>query len=114
MTLTLSLTVAAVLLAIGAANAEPTAAQNDDPSLRGTVSVCVRWDVDPHHVADAVVVAPSGNKLLDRSIPGSVRGMTWDQPDGDYHGEWIGITLQVAGGTGDRPLPKCDPAKLPS
>jgi hypothetical protein len=92
---------------------QPIRPENVGPSLRGTVGVCIRWVGDPHHIADAVVVAPSGNAALDQSIPASVRGMAWDEPDGEYHGEWVGITLKVAGGTGEMPLPKCDAEKLP-
>jgi hypothetical protein len=113
MKLALSLAIAVLLAAPSRSGAQPANAAQDDPSLRGTVGVCIRWGGDPKHVADAVVVVPSGNPVLDRAIPDTVRAMTWDKPDGDYHGQWIGITLQVAGGSGDMPLPTCDAAKLP-
>jgi hypothetical protein len=97
--------------------AQPAAAQaralEQDVSFRGTVGVCVRWGFDPHHVIDAVVVTPSGNRELDERTPDTVREMRWDRPTDDYHGEWVGITLQVAGSDMTLPAPQCDEKRLP-
>lgn len=95
----------------------PAAAQQrpseEDVSFRGTVGVCVRWGVDPHHVADAIVVTSSGNAQLDEKAPDTVREMHWDRPTDGYHGEWVGITLQVAGSDMTLPAPQCDEKRLP-
>ena len=101
------------LLSASAAGAQPPATQEEDDSLRGTVGVCIRWGADPNHVADAVVVVPSGNPTLDDAIPNTIRAMTWERPAHDYHGEWVGITMAVSGGTSKIPLPTCDPKRLP-
>lgn len=79
--------------------------------LRGTAGVCVRWD-GPTHVADAVVVVSSGNPTLDRALPDTIRNMAWQAPDPPYHGEWVGITMAVAGAQASMPLPSC--ASLPA
>lgn len=102
---------AAIAAALPAAAQQPV---RDEPeAYRGTVGVCVRWGFDPHHVIDAIVVTPSGNEQLDRAAPGTVMQMQWDKPTDDYHGEWIGITLQVAGSDMTLPAPQCDEKRLP-
>lgn len=97
--------------------AHPAAAQQrpleQEASFRGTVGVCVRWGFDPHHVIDAIVVTPSGNAQLDEAAPDTVREMRWDRPADDYHGEWVGIMLQVAGSDMTLPPPQCDEKRLP-
>lgn len=86
-------------------------AQGANQDLRGTAGVCVRWD-SATHVADAVVVVSSGNPTLDRALPDTIRSMAWPAPDPPYHGEWVGITMAVAGAPANMPLPSC--ASLPT
>ncbi len=102
---------AAMVTALPAA-AQP-AFQEEQVSFKGTVGVCVRWGFDPHHVVDAVVVVSSGNPQLDQAVPDTVREMRWEKPTDDYHGEWMGITMQVAGSDMTLPAPECDEKKLP-
>lgn len=89
-------TIAVVLVFLTCA-ASPAFAGMDQNGIdklpRRAVRVCVRWGVDPHHVADAVVVAPSGDAALDKSILSAVRAMNWDKPTGEYDGEWVGVTV---------------------
>ncbi len=90
--------------------ATPTEAQ-----FKGAVGVCIRWADDPEHVAEAVVVWPSGNAALDAATPATVRGMTWPRPAGpDYRGEWIGVVLRVGGAPAPPGLPKCDGLPVPA
>jgi hypothetical protein len=104
-------------LFVAVAAALPAAAQQtateEQAAYRGTVGVCVRWGVDPHHVIDAVVVTPSGNDQLDQATPDTVMQMRWEKPADGYHGEWVGITLQVAGSDMTLPEPQCDEKRLP-
>ena len=94
-----------MLLAALAADSAPADVAAGE--LKGTVGVCVRWAADPHHVAEAIVVVPSGNKRLDEAIPRSVEAMKWDRPTGKYRGGWIGINMAVGEPGTDRPLPSC-------
>lgn len=107
--LLLSIVVAPLLLS-GQAG-QPTAPS--EPSLKGTVGVCVRWGDDPDHVAEAVVVVSSGNPILDDATPRSVRGMEWPRPTGNsYNGGWIGVNMSFEEDTPENwPLPNC--ASLP-
>ena len=101
--------VAAALLASGAVQAKPT--DPAKPSAAGSVGVCVRWGADDRHIEDAVVVAPSGDVALDKSIPDSLRAMTWVRPDGDQ-GQWVGVSIALNGGSAAGLRPDC--AGLPS
>ena len=107
---TLALLATSILLA-GAAGLAPES--QPDP-LKGTVGVCIRWGADPNHVEEAVVVAGSGNPVLDQATPDTVRNMVWPRPTGNsYAGGWIGVNLAVAGDTSVRPLPSCASLKQP-
>jgi hypothetical protein len=82
------------------------------PEVRGTAGVCIRWADDPDHVADAVVVVPSGNDALDQALPASVKTMRWPRPTGDK-GEWMGITIAVGEGPASQTLPSCNQLPRP-
>jgi hypothetical protein len=103
------LTAAAALasLAFGnpglAADAEGSQAA---PSVSGVVGVCVRWADDDHHLAEAIVVEPSGDSTLDTLVPNTLRGMTWNKPAG-YGGEWLGLSVGVDGAKPSDKLPDC-------
>jgi hypothetical protein len=73
----------------------------------GVVGVCVRWGSDDHHLADAVVVEPSGDAALDTTVPNTLRAMDWDKPEG-YAGEWLGLSVGVDGAKPKAVLPSCD------
>jgi hypothetical protein len=74
---------------------------------KGSVGVCVRWtDEDVHHVADAVVVDPSGDPVLDAAIGPTVEGLSWDKPD-SYDGGWVGVRIAVGDEASSDPLPDC-------
>jgi len=70
------------------------------------IGMCVRWGADPHHVADAVVVQPSGDADLDASMPDDVKALTWDPPAG-YDGRWIGIAMVLGAAPPPSKLPTC-------
>lgn len=80
--------------------------------LRGTAEVCIRWD-GPCHIADAVVVRPSGNPMLDASLPATIKAMAWQHPDQPYNGGWMGVTVAVIGAPSEMPLPSCDKLSKP-
>jgi hypothetical protein len=86
---------------------------------KGSVGVCVRWtDEDAHHVADAVVVDPSGDPVLDAAIGPTVEGLSWDKPE-SYDGGWVGVRISVGDKASADPLPDCtrmlaEPAAGPS
>jgi hypothetical protein len=76
------------------------------PSLSGVVGVCVRWEADPVHVAEVVVVTPSGNPTLDTAIVPTVKGTAWPKPAGDtggWTGRWVSIASPIPAG----PQPDC-------
>jgi hypothetical protein len=88
--------------------AEPSAADSAGPAASGgVVGVCVRWGADDHHVADAVVVEPSGDAALDTTVPNTLRAMDWEKPEG-YAGEWLGLSVGVDGAKPKAVLPSCD------
>lgn len=95
---------AAALLASGAVQAKPTDLAKR--SAANSVGVCVRWGVDDRHIEDAVVVEPSGDIALDKSIPGSLRAMNWARPDGDQ-GQWVGVSIALNGGSAAGLRPDC-------
>ncbi|HEY8572760.1 hypothetical protein [Phenylobacterium sp.] len=76
------------------------------PSPQGTVGVCVRWGADANKLADVVVVEPSGDQTLDTAIPGTLLGMPWKRPQG-YGGEWVGLSVGVAGSQPKGKVPDC-------
>jgi hypothetical protein len=96
--------VAAALLASGAVQAKPTDLAKR--SAASSVGVCVRWGADDLHIEDAVVVEPSGDVALDKSIPGSLRAMNWARPDGDQ-GHWVGVSIALNGGSASGLRPDC-------
>lgn len=84
--------------------------------LRGrVVGVCIRWGDDRQHVAEAVVVVPSGHDALDRGMPESIRRRAWPSPTGNYGGGWVGIWLIVGENVSpaDLPIPFPDCSRLP-
>ncbi|HEY5072040.1 MAG TPA: hypothetical protein VII63_08415 [Caulobacteraceae bacterium] len=97
----------AAVLACALAVAGAPAARAEAP-LKGTVGVCVRWDGDPAHVEEAVIVRPSRNAALNEVIPGQIRAMDWPKPATDYSGQWMGVNLVF----GDAPpygqVPSCE------
>lgn len=95
----------AVLLAGGAAAAEPT-------PIQGAVGVCMRWGPDPDHVVDVVVVHPSGNPVLDAAIPDTIRQLVWPRSmKPKEEGAWVGIWMSVDGAEMPQgPLPTCETA----
>lgn len=102
----LSTALVSLLLLSGQAGQAPPPSE---PSLKGTVGVCVRWGDDPDHVVEAVVVVSSGNPILDNATPPSVRGMEWPRPTGKtYDGGWVGVNLSFdEDAPANRPLPSC-------
>lgn len=103
---------AAVALAVvagGAVQAKPTDLARR--TAANSVGVCVRWGVDDRHIEDAVVVEPSGDVQLDRSIPASLRAMAWARPAGDQ-GQWVGVSIALNGGNAEGLRPDC--AGLPT
>ena len=97
----------AAFAATGMARAETAAAPAAaEASGQGVVGVCVRWGDDAHHLADAVVVDPSGNNLLDNAIPNTLRSMAWDKP-ADYDGAWLGLSIGVDGAKPSDKMPDC-------
>jgi hypothetical protein len=107
--LTLALPTAAMTLALaGLARAETAASTAaEPPSGKGVVGVCVRWGNDDSHPSDVVVVEPSGDPALDAVIPNTLRGMPWEKPD-NYDGEWVALSVGVAGSQPSTKLPSCD------
>jgi len=97
---------AAALSFAGLARAEEPSAGEQDPAMKGTVGVCVRWGADPAHLAEVIIVEPSGNSALDSVVPNTLRGMEWKKPDG-YQGEWIGLSVGVAGASPTGRVPDC-------
>jgi hypothetical protein len=97
---------AAALAITGVAHAE-TATAAPQATGKGVVGVCVRWGDDAHHLAEAVVVDSSGDATLDQVVPETLRGMTWDKPDG-YAGQWLGLSVGVDGAKPADTLPDCD------
>lgn len=95
---------ATALLATGAVQAKPTSLAK--PSAASSVGVCVRWGVDDRHIEAAVVVEPSGDVALDKSIPDSLRAMNWARPDGDQ-GHWVGVSIALNGGDASGLRPDC-------
>lgn len=92
-----------------AAATEPAAPETPQagPSLKGTVGVCVRWGADDHHVEEAVVVKPSGNAILDATIPDTLRALTWARPPGDT-GAWTPLNVSVDGAPPAQEMPSCE------
>ncbi len=99
----------AALLATTAGAAEP--ARPATP-IQGAVGVCMRWGGDPEHVADVVVVHPSGNPILDAAIPDTIRQMVWPRTTKPQdEGAWVGIWMSVDGADLPQgPLPTCETA----
>ena len=96
---------------IQTAPARPVAPESAPPSLAGAVGVCVRWEADPVHVAEVVVVIPSGNATLDTAIVPTVKAAAWPKPAGDtggWTGRFVAIGVPVPAG----PQPTCE--KLPN
>lgn len=81
-------------------------AETPDAAGKGTVGVCVRWGTDDSHLAEVVVVEPSGDATLDAAVPGTLRDMEWKKPEG-YGGEWIALSVGVAGAQPGK-VPNCD------
>jgi hypothetical protein len=89
----------------------PAAPPTTPSPLAGVVGVCVRWEADPAHVAEVVVVVPSGNATLDTAIVPTVKAATWPRPAGDtggWTGRYVAISVPVPAG----PQPTCE--RLPS
>ena len=85
-----------------------------DAGLRGSVGVCIRWGIDPNHIADAVVVVGSGNPTLDQAVPATIKNMEWQRPSSTpYKGEWVGIVMAVDENLPNQPLPNCDGLPVP-
>lgn len=80
--------------------------------VRSAVGVCVRWGASTDHVQDVVIVAPSGNPVLDAALPDSIRQMQWPAPKPPARArDWLGLWMSVDGApvpTG--PLPSCKKA----
>lgn len=91
-------------LASGAVHAKPTDLAKR--SAANSVGVCVRWGADDRRIEDAIVVEPSGDVALDRSIPASLRAMTWARPAGDQ-GQWVGVSIALNGGDAAGLRPNC-------
>ena len=90
----------------GAAAAQPA------PTV--AAGVCVRWNgEDILHVAEAVVVAPSGNPALDKGLPDSIRKMQWSAPGRYAGGGWMGVVMTVSGAPSEMAPPKCDGLPAP-
>lgn len=105
----LAFTTAAAVAALaitGVARAE-TPSATPQATDKAVVGVCVRWGDDAHHLAEAVVVESSGNAILDQAVPETLRGMTWDKPDG-YGGQWLGLSVGLSGAQPADVLPDCD------
>jgi|GEM_PF-3803182 len=82
------------------------------PPLVGVVGVCVRWNAaDPLHVAEVVVVTPSGNPTLDTAIVPTVKANSWPRPAGDTGG-WTGRYVAIGEPAPAGPPPSCD--RLPA
>ena len=96
--------IALAMLASGAVQAKPTDFARR--SAASSVGVCVRWGADDRRIEDAIVVEPSGDVALDRSIPASLRAMTWARPAGDQ-GQWIGVSIALNGGDAGGLRPNC-------
>lgn len=96
--------VAVAVMASGVVQAKPT--ELAKRASANSVGVCVRWGVDDRHIEDAVVVEPSGDVALDRSIPGSLRAMPWARPAGDQ-GQWVGVSIALNGGDAQGLRPNC-------
>lgn len=92
------------VLASGAVQAKPTDLAKR--AAASSVGVCVRWGVDDRRIEDAIVVEPSGDVALDRSIPASLRAMTWVRPAGDQ-GQWVGVSIALNGGDAGGLRPNC-------
>jgi hypothetical protein len=79
--------------------------------LAGVVGVCVRWEADPAHVAEVVVVIPSGNATLDTAIVPTVKATNWPRPAGDTGG-WTGRYVAISAPVPAGPQPDC--GRLPA
>lgn len=97
---------AAAAMAFAVLSHAAPAADAGASSSPGVVGVCVRWGDDTHHLAEAVVVEPSGIEVLDSAVPNTLRSMTWDKPDG-YDGQWLGLSVGVDGAKPADELPDC-------
>ena len=78
-----------------------------EPRLVGVAGICARWEADPLHAAEVVVVRPSGNATLDQALPPTVKATAWPKVAGDTGG-WTGRWVAVGGAAvPPGPLPDC-------
>ncbi|MDB5421430.1 MAG: hypothetical protein JWR59_1377 [Brevundimonas sp.] len=82
------------------------------PRLVGVVGICVRWEADPLHVAEVVVVRPSGNPTLDAAMAPTAKATNWPKVAGDTGG-WTGRWVSM-GGVPIPPGPQPDCSHLPA
>jgi hypothetical protein len=85
----------------------PPAPPPAQSALAGVVGVCVRWEADPAHVAEVVVVVPSGNATLDTAIVPTVKAAPWPKPAGDAGG-WVGRYVAISAPAPAGPQPTCE------
>jgi hypothetical protein len=85
----------------------PVASQAAPSPLAGVVGVCARWEADPLHVAEVVVVIPSGNATLDAAIIPTVKAANWPRPAGDTGG-WTGRYVAIGAPIPPGPQPTCE------
>jgi hypothetical protein len=84
-----------------------------EAASKGYVGVCVRWANDPDHVAEAVVIEPSGDRQFDESFPDAIRAHPWPAPTGDYNGAWLGIWMVTTGQPPADRFPDCSRLPMP-
>ena len=76
--------------------------------MTGAAGVCIRWERNARRVKEAVVVTPSGNSNLDRSLPRAIPRMDWPVGIDDNRGQWVGIWYASGGAeTPAGALPDC-------
>ena len=74
----------------------PEAPRPNHGSTKPT-GICVRWESDPEHVADAIVVASSGDPVLDGKLRENTKTMPMRRPrTNNYKGQWIGIIVSTS------------------
>lgn len=103
-----------ITLALLALLAAPVQSAAPPRPPAGDAGLCVRWGDDPDHVADAVVVAGSGDPALDRKLPGNIKKARMRRPaSAAYKGQWVGIAMSTTPGRSLMAVPKCGHLPLP-
>lgn len=106
------ITPALALLAL--AQASPTAVQSARV-VAGPVGICVRWNTDPEHVADAVVVISSGDATVDRRVRENTRSVKLRRPtSSSYKGQWVGMLVATSPVRPKAEVPNCSHLRIPA